>query len=53
MKINSDAILKQQYLTRFSAVMKGIIVYKKETAELLGLMKKYPEIALTYSMPFA
>lgn len=32
---------RKQHLTRLSSIMKGVIVYKKETAELERLFKKY------------
>ena len=35
---------KSKDLERLSGIMKGIIVYKTETAELYRLMNKYPEI---------
>jgi len=35
---------KKPQLKRLSGIMKGIVVYKTETAELRRLMNKYPEI---------
>jgi len=41
---------KKPQLKRLSGIMKGIVVYKTETAELSRLMEKYPHLGSPIAM---
>lgn len=53
-KIKSTPTPKQEdrkpQLKRLSGIMKGLVVYKTETAELSRLMEKYPHLGSPIAM---
>jgi hypothetical protein len=44
---------KTKQLTKLSAILKGLVIYKTDMKEIERLREKYPEHFYIYCMPYA